>query len=84
LAGSRTVADRGQALKLAGAYQLVTPVSGAVVLETQQQFDEAGLKPVSPDSVPTVPEPETWMLIIVSLLLLVVARLIRKRKHAGV
>jgi hypothetical protein len=83
LAGSRTVADRGQALKLAGAYQLVTPVSGAVVLETQQQFDEAGLNPVSPDSVPTVPEPETWMLIIVGLLLLVAARLIRRRKHAG-
>jgi hypothetical protein len=53
------------------------------VLETQQHFDEAGLTPVSPDSVPTVPEPETWMLIIVVALLLVAARLIRERKHAG-
>jgi hypothetical protein len=82
LAGSRNSGDSDHALRLAGAYQLVTPVSGAVVLETQQQFDEAGLKPVSPDSVPTVPEPETWMMIIVGALLLVAARLIRERKAA--
>ena len=44
-----------------------TPVSGAVVLETKQQYDEAGLQPVPPGSVPTVPEPETWLLIIVAL-----------------
>ncbi|MES2351170.1 MAG: VIT domain-containing protein [Pseudomonadota bacterium] len=55
------------AVALASRYQLVTPVSGAVVLETKQQYDEAGLEPVAPGSVPTIPEPETWLLIIVAL-----------------
>lgn len=54
-------------IPLAQSYQLVTPISGAVVLETQQQYDEAGLAPVKAGSVPTIPEPETWMLISVAL-----------------
>jgi hypothetical protein len=53
-------------------------VSGAVVLETKQQYDEAGLEPVPPGSVPTIPEPETWLLIIVALGVL--AFRLRKRK----
>lgn len=61
---------RADAVRLAQRYQLVTPVSGAVVLETKQQFDEAGLEPVRSGSVPTIPEPETWMLISVALSLL--------------
>jgi hypothetical protein len=60
LAASRSVAE---AVKLAGQYQLVTPVSGAVVLETKAQFERAGLEPVSSDSVPTVPEPGTLALL---------------------
>ncbi|MCI0529532.1 MAG: hypothetical protein L0Y56_18990, partial [Nitrospira sp.] len=52
-----------EALKLATSYQLVTPISGAVVLETQQQYQQAGLEPVNPGTVPTIPEPETWMLM---------------------
>jgi hypothetical protein len=55
------------AVAMAVRYQLVTPLSGAIVLETQQQYDEAGLQPVAPGSVPTIPEPETWLLIIVAL-----------------
>jgi hypothetical protein len=52
------------AVKLAGDWQLVTPVSGAVVLENRQQFDEAGLTAVDPLTTPTVvPEPETWALL---------------------
>jgi len=51
------------AIQLAGRFQLVTPVSGAVVLENQAQFDRAGLKPVDADSVPTVPEPGTFVLL---------------------
>jgi hypothetical protein len=54
----------------AAHYQLVTPLSGAVVLEIQAQYDAAGLKPVDSASVPTVPEPETWALIILICLLL--------------
>lgn len=61
---------RQAASELAVRYQLVTPVSGAVVLETAQQYDEAGLTPVDQGSVPTVPEPEEWMLIAAVLVLL--------------
>jgi hypothetical protein len=58
-----------EALQLALRYQLVTPLTGAVVLETQQQYTEAGLKPVPPGTVPTIPEPEIWMLLIVVAIL---------------
>jgi hypothetical protein len=67
LAASRRDADRQQAVALATRYQLVTPVSGAVVLETQQQYQEAGLEPVPASSVPSVPEPELWMLLAVAV-----------------
>jgi Vault protein inter-alpha-trypsin domain len=63
----RDTDKRGQAVALAQLYQLVTPVSGAVVLETKQQYDEAGLEPVKNGSVPTIPEPETWALLSVAL-----------------
>lgn len=58
------------AVKLAAAYQLVTPVSGAVVLETDEQYKRAGLEPVPPNSVPTIPEPEEWLLMFVALAVL--------------
>jgi Vault protein inter-alpha-trypsin domain len=58
---------RNQAVAIAQHYQLVTPVSGAVVLETKQQYDDAGLEPVKNGTVPTIPEPETWALISVAL-----------------
>ncbi len=61
---------KGEASDLAARYHLVTPVTGAVVLETQQQFMEAGLEPVPLGSVPTIPEPEIYLLIIVALLLI--------------
>jgi hypothetical protein len=57
--------QRDEAIKLAAAYQIVTPVTGAVVLESAQQYRDAGLEPASPDQVPTVPEPEEWALIII-------------------
>ncbi len=62
--------SHADAVALASRYQLVTPVSGAVVLETQQDYAAAGLEPVAPGSVPTIPEPETWALMIVALLAL--------------
>lgn len=58
------------ATQMAGLYQLVTPLSGAVVLENQQQYDENGLQPVDEGTVPTIPEPQTWLLIIATLLML--------------
>lgn len=51
------------AVDLAGRYQLVTPVSGAVVLETAQQYWESGLEPVPASSVPSIPEPSTGILL---------------------
>lgn len=67
-----------QALALAQRYQLVTAVSGAVVLETQAQYDAAGLSPVAQGSVPTIPEPETWLLL--GLVLLVLAGAVWQRR----
>jgi hypothetical protein len=58
------------AVALAALYQLVTPVSGAVVLETRQQYQEAGLTPVDPATVPAIPEPQTWQVLALGLALL--------------
>ncbi len=57
--------QREAAIELAQRYQLVTAVTGAIVLESSQQYEDAGLKPVAAGSVPTIPEPETWLLICV-------------------
>ena len=57
---------REQAQKLALAWNLVTPVSSAVVLETAQQYREAGLEPVTASSVPTVPEPAFWISLLLA------------------
>jgi hypothetical protein len=72
LASARNSADKDGAVLLANRYQVVTPVSGAVVLETKEQFKAAGLEPVAADSVPTVPEPETWMLMAVGAMVILV------------
>jgi hypothetical protein len=64
---------------LASHYQLVTLFSGAVVLETQQQYAEHGLTPAdgsATPSVPNVPEPSTSLLVILAT---AVAMLRRKR-----
>jgi len=54
------------AAMLAVQYQLVTPVTGAVVLETAAQYSAAGLQPVEPGTVPTIPEPGMVVLLIVA------------------
>ncbi len=81
----RLMRDKGQrvaAVELAQRYQLVTPVSGAVVLETKQQYDEAGLEPVKNGTVPTIPEPETWALI--GVVMSVLAYRARRAKRRSV
>lgn len=65
---SSPMADAARA-ELAARYQLVTLFSGAVVLETQQQYAEHGLKPAdgsATPSVPNVPEPSTSLLVILA------------------
>jgi hypothetical protein len=59
-------ANRAAAVALAAGYQLVTPVSGAVVLESQQQFQANRLAPADQVSVPTVPEPHQWALALIA------------------
>ena len=71
--------DRSAAEALAVNYQLVTPISGAVVLETAAQYKAAGLEPVDPETVPTIPEPEVWAMMIVAAAVLGVV-LIRRRR----
>jgi hypothetical protein len=60
LAGKR---QRDEATRLAAAHQLVTPVTGAVVLETKEQYDRFNLKPADPMTVPSIPEPQLPALI---------------------
>jgi hypothetical protein len=71
LLASDTTDSRSQAVRLASNYQLVTTVTGAVVLETKEQYDRAGLKPVEPGTVPTIPEPEEWLMMIVVATILI-------------
>lgn len=61
-------ANHERAVAIAAKYRIVTPVSGAVVLETNQDYLDAGLTPPDASAVPTIPEPETWALIIVACL----------------
>ena len=75
-----TPATRPEAVKIAVRHQLVTPVSGAVVLESQQQYDAAGLRPAAPHEVPTIPEPGTWAVIAVATLMLAVTWWRRRRE----
>jgi hypothetical protein len=66
--------------ELAARYQVVTPFSGAVVLETQAQYDEFGLTPADGDAtphVPNVPEPSTSLLI----LLATTAAMMRRKRQ---
>jgi len=53
---------------LAAHYQLVTPLSGAVVLETRQQYIDTGLdvpNSANSPSLPVVPEPSSSLLILI-------------------
>lgn len=58
--------NRAAAVALASQYRLVTPVSGAVVLENHQQYRQNQLTPVEKATVPTVPEPHEWALAIIT------------------
>jgi hypothetical protein len=73
---------RAEAVKLAAHHQIVTAVTGAVVLETQAQYDAAGLTPVDPASVPTIPEPATIILIAIVLLALALMQFLSRRRWA--
>ncbi|PSJ43370.1 VIT domain-containing protein [Allosphingosinicella deserti] len=56
-------ADQDASIRLAHRLNLVTPLTGAVVLETDKDYGANGLPVPSADDVPTVPEPEVWALL---------------------
>ena len=70
-----------EATSLAVRYQLVTPVSGAVVLETAEQYRASGLQPVDAGTVPTIPEPEMVALLIVAGAFLIWLMYMKYRKQ---
>lgn len=64
-------------VKRAALYQLVTPVSGAVVLETQEQYDKHGLVPIGSETaphVPSIPEPQCFFLLMIGSFIIFVRR----------
>lgn len=64
-------------------HQLVTAVSGAVVLENDQQYKENGLEPVDASTVPsTVPEPGTWLALATGTALLAGSGIRRRLQSA--
>jgi hypothetical protein len=76
---SASMSEAGRA-ELAARYQLVTRFSGAVVLETQQQYDDHGLEPVDGDAtpgIPNIPEPSSGLLV----MLAAAAALLRRRRE---
>ncbi len=75
--------DRKRALELSTKFRLVTAVSGAVVLETDNQYDQFGLKKpnLSSDMVPSIPEPSTWALLILTLIGFIFVVLTNKNKQ---
>jgi vault protein inter-alpha-trypsin-like protein len=84
---ARILAPRDESLtaearSLAIQYQLVTPVTGAVVLETAEQYRAAGLQPVDAGTVPTIPEPGMVALLIVAGAFLIWLTYMKHRKQS--
>ena len=67
---------------LALPWHIVTPVTGAVVLESKQQFEENKLDPVEANSVPTVPEPSTVLCLVLAFCAILLAETLRRRRVA--
>jgi hypothetical protein len=76
LAAAREVPN---ATALATQHQLVTPLTGAVVLERAEQYARHGLTPADPTTVPAVPEPNTAALVALAAGLWVWRRFARKQ-----
>lgn len=58
-----------KALAIAKDYRIISSVSGAVVLENKKDYKDNGLEapPAEGSEIPTRPEPETWLLLLVGL-----------------
>jgi hypothetical protein len=72
-----------EATNTAVASRIVTPLSGAVVLENAAQYERNGLDPTkNPESIPGVPEPEEWALLIVVFVVLAALAVHQRRGRA--
>jgi len=63
------VADASASMTESSRAELAARYSGAVVLETQQQYDDHGLEPVDGDAtpkIPNIPEPSTSLLLLIA------------------
>ncbi len=76
----RRVISAEMASQLGAIYRVVTPVTGAVVLETDADYKRAGLED---DPAPSVPEPAEWAIIAMVVLALLVAWWRRPRGAAA-
>lgn len=84
LAGSIHVDDIRRAIDLAVTYHLVTPVSGAVVLETAAQYQQSGLSPIDAQDAPHVsPEPGTIIMLCIGGTIMIIT-IRRKRRHNAI
>ncbi|MBK1879456.1 VIT domain-containing protein [Pelagicoccus mobilis] len=68
--------------KLAAQHQLVTPASGAVVLENERQYKEAGLEPVKEGTTASIPDGVNSVILLVFALgsILAIRRLLPARR----
>jgi hypothetical protein len=67
LTGSGKPSDHAEAVKLAASYRIVTPVSGAVVLENRQQYKDSKLEPPDQESAASTPEPASYILLLTAM-----------------
>jgi hypothetical protein len=75
LGAARSSEKLDAAIDMAMDYQLVTPVSGAVVLESMEQFRSFGLEPVDPETTPDIiPEPSGCILMLGGVCYFVIRR----------
>ena len=72
-----------KAQKTALPWHIVTAATGAVVLETKEQFAATGLEQVPSSSVPTTPEPAAMLSLGVVVFVFVAVFFIRRRRCAA-
>lgn len=85
VAPSTKQAERERFVGIANQLNIITPVSGAVVLETKKDYEANGLPVPSGDDVPSVPEPHEWamMLILLAIAVRVVLPRWRQQRALG-
>ena len=72
-------------IQQAVSMRLVTPVTGAVVLETEEQYARNDLDPtLGSDNVPKIPEPEFYILLGLAVLSALIWMKWRRRTPCGI